>query len=95
MTISTLTMPNSGERALWWVWLRQRALLALAANLLGRLAVFVRWGPQDDEGESALPNPHSHSSQSLWSRRLPGGEVALVLPYDRCLQRLLLVLLLH
>ena len=70
----TLTVPNSGERALWWMWLRQRALLALAANLLGRLAVFVRWGPQDDEGESALPNPHSHSHRSLWSRKAPGGR---------------------
>ena len=69
-----LTIPNSGERALWWMWLRQRALLALAANLLGRLAVFVRWGPQDDEGESALPNPHSHSHRSLWSRKAPGGR---------------------
>jgi hypothetical protein len=70
----TLTIPNSGERALWWMWLRQKALLALAANLLGRLAVFVRWGPQDDEGESALPNPHSHSNRSLWSRKAPGGR---------------------
>jgi hypothetical protein len=43
MTIFMLTIPNPGERALWWVWLRQKALLVLAANLLGRLAVFVRW----------------------------------------------------
>lgn len=61
------------------MWLRQKALLALAANLLGRLAAFVRWGPQDDEGESALLDPQSHSSQSLRSRRLRAGDAARLL----------------
>ena len=74
-----MTIPKSGECALWWVWLRQKALLALAANLLGRLAVFVRSGPQDEEGETVLPNPHSHSSQSLRPRRLRAGEAARLL----------------
>lgn len=60
------------------MWLRQ-SLTCLSTNLLGRLAVFVRWGPQDDEGESALPNPHSHSSQSQRSRRLRAGDAARLL----------------
>jgi hypothetical protein len=63
MTICTLMLPNSSELTLRRMWLRQKVLLTLAANFLGRLTAFVRCWPQD-EGDSALPNPHS---QSPWT----------------------------